>query len=236
MPLSPRVRALRATRLTGVPAAAAALCLAVAGSASACSIRDFSASAECGADGHGFIRVTDVDPTGTPATVSVQVKLSMPDDQYRDIGSRTIERSGAQGTSVDIPVDWTPDWTYKVHVKAGAYVDEDITPMLTTPSRACPAWYPSPSPTPSASDTPSTAPSTAPAHAPAPGDSPSPTPSDSGSTPASNAPAPAGGSTHLAETGAGSYTAPVAGIAVGMVVVGAGTVFALRRRKAAAGD
>ncbi|WP_416975549.1 LAETG motif-containing sortase-dependent surface protein [Streptomyces sp. 4F14] len=230
MSLSPRVRVLRATRLIGVPAAAAALCLAVAGSASACDIRDFSASAECGADGHGFIRVTDVDPTGTPATVSVQVKLSMPDDQYRDIGSRTIEHSSAQGASVDIPVDWTPEWTYRIHVKAGGFVDEDITPALVTPSKACPAWYPSPSPTPSASDSPSPAPSKA--------ASPSPEPSTSASTPAApagNAPTPAGGSTHLAETGASDYTAPAAGIAVGMIVVGAGTVFALRRRKANAG-
>nr|WP_240001025.1 LAETG motif-containing sortase-dependent surface protein [Streptomyces sp. ST1020] len=220
---------MRATRLIGVPAAAAALCLAVAGSASACDIRDFSASAECGADGHGFIRVTDVDPTGTSATVSVQVKLSMPDDQYRDIGSRTIEHSSAQGTSVDIPVDWTPDWTYRIHVKAGGFVDEDITPALVTPSKACPAWYPSPSPTPSASDSPSPPPSPSSATA----ASPSPEPSGSApAAPAGNAPAPAGGSTHLAETGASDYTAPAAGIAVGMIVVGAGTVFALRRRKA----
>nr|WP_119611715.1 LAETG motif-containing sortase-dependent surface protein [Streptomyces acidiscabies] len=232
MSLPPRVRVLRATRLIGVPVAAAALCLTVAGSASACNIRDFSASAECGADGHGFIRVTDVDPTGTPATVSVQIKLSMPDDQYRDIGSKTIEHSSAQRTSVDIPVDWTPDWTYRIHVKAGGYVDQDITPALVTPSKACPAWYPSPSPTPSAPNSPSPSPSSSSSAA----TSPSPEPSPSTSTPAApagNAPTPAGGSTHLAETGASDYTAPAAGIAVGMIAVGAGTVFALRRRKAA---
>ena len=129
--------------------------------------------------------------------------------------------------------DWLPNATYRIHVKASNKVDKDITPNLTTPSKACETESPSPSPTPSES---SPAPSDS-ASTPAESDTPTPSATESSSTaPATttdNAPSPAAGSSNLAETGANSNTGMIAGIAGALVVVGGGAVyFGMRRRGA----
>ena len=71
MSTSPRIA--RAARCLGVASASAALVFGVAGNAMACTIKDFSAVAECDG-GQGVIRVTDVDPLGVPAEVTVYLE------------------------------------------------------------------------------------------------------------------------------------------------------------------
>ncbi|MFE0384984.1 LAETG motif-containing sortase-dependent surface protein [Streptomyces bungoensis] len=229
MPLSRH--AARAARALGTSAAAVALCATAAQTALACSIGDFSAAPACDAQGKGVVRVTDKDPSGTPATVTLYVQLSMPGGQ-REVDKATIGHPTAQGVSVDLhPLDWYAGETLVVHVTAGGQVDEDITPPVVVPDDfTCePAGGgASASPSPSA---PSAHPS---AHPSTPGTQPSPARSSSAApTPAaSGAPSPAGGGTHLAETGAGNGTPLVAGAAAALVLAGGGIVLGLRRKAA----
>lgn len=205
------LRTARSMRVLGVASASAALALGVAGNAFACDISEFSAVAKC--DGEkGVISVTDKDPSGTPATVTVYLGDKV-------IGTQDVVGS-REGVTIDFSEDWAPDATYRVHVKAGKQVDEYVNPDMTTPGEACkPEPTPTPTPTPSASE---------------PEESATPTPSASESipgAPADSVPTPAGGSSNLAETGAGSNTGVIAGIAVALVVIGGIAVFfGLRRR------
>ncbi|WP_437064843.1 LAETG motif-containing sortase-dependent surface protein [Streptomyces sp. enrichment culture] len=230
--------------MLGVLSASAALALGAAGTALADGIGEFSAAADC--DGaKGVITVTDEDPTGTPATVSVYLENNGADARF--VGSRKVKGS-REGATVTFAEDWEPNATYRIRVKAGNQVDEDIAPFLTTPSTACaagdspaPTPTPTPSGTPSESESPSGTPST-------PGGTATPVPSTpsapaasgsdgsaSADTP-SNAPAPAVGESHLAETGASSGTGLIVGIAAALVVVGGGAVFLGMRRRGTNGD
>ncbi|MDN3025172.1 LAETG motif-containing sortase-dependent surface protein [Streptomyces sp. S.PB5] len=217
----------RSARALGVASAAAALALGVAGNAIACNINEFSAEAKC--DGkNGIITVTDVDPAGVPATITVYLQNNGAD--LKKVGEQVVKGS-RQGTTITFTEDWKPNAEYRVHVTAKGYVDEDIKPNLTTPATACKEEEESPTPTatPSPSDSAST-----PAE-----ESPSPTPSASesestapASTP-SNAPTPAAGDSNLAETGANSNTGIIAGVAAALVAIGGGAVyFGMRRRGA----
>jgi LPXTG-motif cell wall-anchored protein len=218
----------RSGRILGVASASAALALGVAGQALACNITDFSAEAKCDGD-KGVITVTDVDPSGKPAVVSVFLENNGADE--KKIGEQEVKGS-REGVTITFAEDWKPNAEYRIHVKAGNLVDEDITPNLTTPATACkkeeePTPTPTPTPTPSdsastpAEDTPTT---------------PTPTPSESESTaPAGTAPSPAGDS-NLAETGANSNTGLIAGIAIALVAVGGGAVFFGLRRRGASSD
>ncbi|MEU7403489.1 LAETG motif-containing sortase-dependent surface protein [Streptomyces sp. NPDC044948] len=222
-----RTASRRGVRALGVVAASAALALSASGTALACNIGEFSAEAKCEGD-NGVITVTDVDPAGIPATVTVYLK-----DGDKQVGQQTVKGS-KDGTTVTFPVDWQPNTEYRVHVKADTYVDEDIQPDVKTPSTPC-KTEDTPAPTPSeSSSTPSDETET-----PAPGPSTSaPAPSQAESTapaavPNDNAPSPAAGDSNLAETGANSNTGMIAGIAAALVVVGGGAVFfGLRRRGA----
>jgi hypothetical protein len=206
--------------------------LGLAGNAMACSIKDFSAVAECDGD-KGVIRVTDVDPLGITAEVSVYLENKGAD--LRMVGSKNIENSTAEGVTITFEEDWEPGAQYRIHVKAAGYVDEDL-PILTAPATACakaktpPAATKSPG-KPASQDKdedggkePSKAKN-------------SPTPSASeGTVPAgsdgNNAPSPEGDS-NLAETGADSGTGPIAAIAAALVFLGAGAVhYSMRRRGA----
>ncbi|WP_308297106.1 MULTISPECIES: LAETG motif-containing sortase-dependent surface protein [unclassified Streptomyces] len=220
-------------RALGVASASAALALGLAGNALACDISEFSAEAKCDGD-KGVITVTDVDPSGVPATVTVYLQNNGAD--LKKVGEQVVKGS-REGVTITFAENWKPDAEYRVHVKAEGYVDEDIKPNLTTPSTACkkeeeepPA--PSDAPTPTPSDSAST-----PAEE---TDSPTPTPSESESTaPAdteSNAPSPAAGDSNLAETGANSNTGLIAGIAVALVAIGGGAVFFGLRRRGANSD
>jgi LPXTG-motif cell wall-anchored protein len=217
----------RSGRILGVASASAALALGVAGQALACNNTDFSAEAKCDGD-KGVITVTDVDPSGKPALVSVFLENNGADE--KKIGEQEVKGS-REGVTITFDEDWKPNAEYRIHVKAGNLVDEDITPNLTTPATACKKEEePTPTPTPTPSDSPST-----PAE-----DTPTPTPSASESTPPSdtvesNAPSPAGES-NLAETGASSNTGLIAGIAVALVAIGGGAVFFGLRRRGASND
>ncbi|WP_338701044.1 LAETG motif-containing sortase-dependent surface protein [Streptomyces sp. Q6] len=199
-------------------AAATALTLGVAGSASACNISEFTAAATCTGE-QGVITVTDKDPSGAKATVEVYLQSG---GSEKLVGTKDVEGT-REGVTVTFQENWQPKATYRVHVKAnGGQVDDDIKPNLTTPDKGCATTTATPSPS-------SPAPSTS-------APSAKPTPSASASTSAaapapapSNSASPAGGS-DLAETGANSNTGLFAGIAAALVVAGGGVVFALRKR------
>ncbi|WP_030896640.1 MULTISPECIES: LAETG motif-containing sortase-dependent surface protein [unclassified Streptomyces] len=232
-------RVAQSVRILGVASASAALALGAAGTALASDINDFSAEAKCD-DGKGVITVTDVDPAGVPATVSVYLQNNGAD--AKRVGEQVVKGSRA-GTTVTFAENWKPDAEYRIHVKATGHVDEDIKPNLITPATACKKEKEPPAATPPASTPPA---STSPA-APTPSASPSkpaeeigtpaPAPSESESTtPAGNAPAPTDSDSNLAETGANSNTGVIAGIAVVLVAVGGGAVFLGMRRRGTKSD
>ncbi|MCX4905075.1 LAETG motif-containing sortase-dependent surface protein [Streptomyces sp. NBC_00878] len=214
-------------RILGVASGSVALTLGLAGNALACNISEFSAVAKC--DGaKGVISVTDKDPTGVPATVTVYLENKGADEKLVD----TQEVKGSrEGVTIDFSEDWKPNAEYRIHVKAGNQVDEDIKPNLVTPSEACKSSEPS---TPPATPSPSEEPSSPVTPKPE-----SPEPSESDSTPPASGggstPSPAGGDSNLAETGSSSNTGAIAGIAAALVAAGAGVMFALRRRGATNG-
>ncbi|MFI5657787.1 LAETG motif-containing sortase-dependent surface protein [Streptomyces sp. NPDC051684] len=200
----------RAARYVGVAAAATALTLGVAGSASACNISEFTAKAGCEGQ-QGVISVTDVDASGTPATVTVFRTSGGSEEQ---VGSQVVKGS-KEGATITFKEDWKPGATYRVHVKTDRFnVDDDVKGGVTAPATAC------------ATEKPSTPPTSAVPSAPA----PSPSKSSPAAAPApSNSASPAGDS-DLAETGASSNTPMIAGIAAVLVLAGGGVVFALRRK------
>ncbi|MFG3323276.1 LAETG motif-containing sortase-dependent surface protein [Streptomyces sp. NPDC048171] len=224
-----RTASRRSVRALGVVAASAALAVGAAGNALACDISEFSAAAKCEGD-KGVITVTDVDPAGIPAVVSVYLQNNGADAEK--IGEQTVKGS-REGSTITFAADWKPNAEYRIHVKADRYVDEDIKPNLVTPSTPCKTEdTPSPSPSESSStpsdetESPAPEPSTS---APAPTEEQSTAPAAA----PSNAPSPAAGDSNLAETGANSNTGMIAGIAAALVVVGGGAVFfGLRRRGA----
>ncbi|KOG34777.1 LAETG motif-containing sortase-dependent surface protein [Streptomyces resistomycificus] len=221
--------AARSVRILGVATASAALALSASGTALACNINEFSAEAKC--DGSkGVITVTDVDPAGVKAIVTVFLENNGAD--VKKVGEQEV-RGSREGTTITFEEDWKPNAEYRIHVKATPYVDEDIKPNLTTPSTACKTEdtpTPTPTPTPSDSATPPAEETDTPTPTPTPSDDSSTAPAD---TTGGSAPSPAAGESNLAETGANSNTGVIAGIAVALVAIGGGAVFfGLRRRGA----
>ncbi|WP_060906274.1 LAETG motif-containing sortase-dependent surface protein [Streptomyces scabiei] len=231
-------RTARTSRYVGVAFASAALVFGAAGNAMACSIKDFSAVAECDGD-KGVIRVTDVDALGIEAEVTVYLENNGAD--LRQVGSKTVLNSTADGVTVTFEEDWEPNAEYRVHVTAENYVDEDIKPNLVAPAKACEAKADTPpaaskSPEKPADDENEGAGAGAGKGEPSETRT-SPTPSASeGTTPVgsndNNAPSPEGDS-NLAETGADSHTGPIAGAAAAMVALGAGAMYYSMRRRGA---
>ncbi|MFF7738576.1 LAETG motif-containing sortase-dependent surface protein [Streptomyces sp. NPDC007984] len=222
-------RRARAVRVLGVVSASAALALGAAGTSFACDISEFSAEAKCDGD-KGVITVTDVDPAGIPATVTVYLQNNGAD--AKKVGTQVVKGS-REGTTITFADDWKPNAEYRIHVKAARYVDEDIKPNLVTPATACKKEEEPPASTPPATPT---TPSASPSKPAEETETPAPEPSESQSTsPAGNVPAPAGDS-NLAETGANSNTGLIAGIAAALVVVGGGAVFFGMRRRGANSD
>ncbi|MER5197035.1 LAETG motif-containing sortase-dependent surface protein [Streptomyces sp. NPDC002755] len=227
-----RRTAARSVRMLGVTAASAALALSAAGTALACDISEFSATAAC--DGaKGVITVTDKDPTGVPAEITVFLENNGGD--LRQVGKAQTVKGSALGVSVSFAEDWEPNAEYRIHVKAAegekVILDKDIAGNLTTPSKACKA---------DDTSTPSTTPSSTPSDStttPPPAETITPSPSGSASDSAapapsaSNAPSAAAQESNLAETGASSNTGLVVGIAAVLVAVGGGAVFFGMRRR-----
>ncbi|WP_055689307.1 LAETG motif-containing sortase-dependent surface protein [Streptomyces prasinus] len=226
----------RTVRALGVVSASAALTVGLAGSAAACNINEFSAEAKCVGD-KGVITVTDVDPAGVPATVTVFLENNGADE--KKVGEQVVKGS-REGVTITFEEDWEPNAEYRIHVKAKPYVDEDIKPNLTTPATACKEKEEEEPPAPSEpASTPSDSASTPPEDEDEPG-TPAPSESGTGTTaPADtsdNAPSPAVGESNLAETGADSNTGLIAGIAAALVAVGGGAVFFGMRRRGANSD
>jgi len=226
-----------AVRGIGTLAAAAALAVGGAHAALACSIGDFSAVAVCDAGGHGVIRVTDKDASGTPARIDLYLQLNQPINNQRLIETKTLARPTARGATVDfVPESWYAGETFRIHVKAGNLVDDDVQPLVVVQEDTCaPAG-------PSASSSASVSASASPSASASAPDSASAAPSDEASSESSasaapvTAVSPAGGGVRLAETGGGGGTTVIAGTAAGLVVVGGGIVLALRRRAAVQGQ
>lgn len=233
----------RPARVLGVAAASAALVAGAAGTALACDISEFSAAARCDG-GQGVITVTDVDPAGIPATVTVYRE----DDGAapRKVGEQVV-RGSREGVTITFAEDWEPDSRYRVHVRAAGHVDEDIEPGLVTPATACgkertPAPAATPAPTPPAAPGASAAPA-APGRTPpaapapsAPAASRSPSPSTVRAGAPDGSPSPTARSVGLAATGADSHTPLIAGIAIALVLVGGGAVYLGLRRRGTDGD
>jgi LPXTG-motif cell wall-anchored protein len=218
----------RSARVLGVAAATAAFSLGFVGTALACNINEFEASATCDDSGKGVITVTDTDSSGTEATVAVFLESNGAD--VKQVGDTQTVRGSSQGTTVTFSEDWAPGAVYRVRVTAKGYFDKDITPNLTAPSTACTSTETTPpaTETPSPSDTPTKSTPTP--------TKDTPSASDSTTAPATtgdNSPSPAAGESNLAETGANSNTPIIAGIAVGLVAVGGGAVFFGMRRRGA---
>ncbi|MGW2049254.1 LAETG motif-containing sortase-dependent surface protein [Streptomyces sp. NPDC001858] len=240
-------RAAVAARVIGTLAASAALAVGAADTALACTIGDFSAAAVCDAGGNGVIRVTDKDASGTPATVSLYLQLDQPINNQRLVDTKTIAHPTAQGVTVDLnPLTWHAGATFRVHVKAGDLVDDDIQPLVVVQDANCSSASTSASTSGSPSASTSASTSGSPSDGPSASASAfasvsvsasaSGSPSGQASAPSAQASAPGsvpsalGGSGRLAETGAGSGTSVIAGVAGALVVVGGGIVLALRRR------
>lgn len=253
--MSISLRTVRTSRYVGVAFASAALVFGAAGNAMACTIKDFSAVAECDGD-KGVIRVTDVDPLGVEAEVTVYLENNGAD--LRQVGSRTIKDSTADGVTVTFEEDWEPKAEYRIHITAENYVDADIKPNLITPAKACGAGADTPPAASKGPDKPSQDKGENQGNGNGNGngknndeDEPSetrtsPTPSASeGITPAgsndNNVPSPegdsslteTGGGSNLAETGADSNTGTIAGAAAALVALGAGAVYYSMRRRGA---
>ncbi|MER6559443.1 hypothetical protein ABT300_17220, partial [Streptomyces sp. NPDC001027] len=145
-----------AARGIGTLAAAAALAVGGAHAALACSIGDFSAVAVCDADGHGVIRVTDHDASGTPARIDLYLQLNQPINNQRLIETKTLARPTARGVTVDfVPESWYAGETFRIHVKAGDLVDDDVQPLVVVQEDTCAPGAPSASASPSVSPSPS---------------------------------------------------------------------------------
>ncbi|WP_338895847.1 LAETG motif-containing sortase-dependent surface protein [Streptomyces sp. TG1A-60] len=224
MSISPRIA--RTSRCIGVAVASAALVFGAAGNAMASSIKDFSAVAECDGD-KGVIRVTDVDPLGIKAEITVYLENNGAD--LRKVGSRTIENSTAEGVTITFEEDWEPNAEYRIHVTADKYVDEDIAPNLVAPAEACGKEADTP---PAPAESPEKPAQQEPSEA-----EKSPTPPTSKNTASAgtsnnNVPSAEGGS-DLAETGTDAGTGPIAGAAAALVALGAGAMYYSTRRRGA---
>ncbi|MFE8012767.1 LAETG motif-containing sortase-dependent surface protein [Streptomyces antibioticus] len=229
MSLSRRT-ARRSVRALGVTAASAALAFGTAGSAFACTIGDFSATAACDGD-KGVITVTDKDPSGVTAEVTVFLENNNAD--VRQVGTAQTVKGTAKGATISFAEDWEPNAVYRVHIEAGTkskkLVSADIDPFLTAPAKACKA-----DDTATPSGTPSATASASPSES---ADTESPAPSEPSAggedtpAPAGNDVQPAAQQSNLAETGASSNTGLIVGVAALLVVLGGGAVFfGLRRR------
>lgn len=204
----------------GVALAIGTLTLAGAGSAFADGLGDFSVGAVAACDTStgtpkAAITVTDRDASGTPADISVVMRLADGASGPVVYGSVHIEHPTAAGVSRTILVDWIPGYSWNVHV-----VTATLNDVLAVNPRSgdAPCLVASTSPTVSATRTPT--------HTAAPTSSAPASASTSVRATASASPTGAA----LAATGGGSGTGPLTAIAGALVAVGIATVFAFRRR------
>lgn len=213
--------------VTAAAVAGTAAVLLASGSAYACDISDFTATAACDTStgtAKAAITVTDTDPSGTPADITVHIRMPTGfDDEL--VGTGHIDHFTTGKATTTILVPWVQGYQWNVAVTAGPLDDVRLTELPISPDTACvpEASQPSGTPTPSAT-APSATPSTTAAVAPVSSESAAPSASASSNVT----------TTTLAETGGGSNTGLLAGAAAAVIAVGGGVLFALRRRTAAA--
>jgi LPXTG-motif cell wall-anchored protein len=218
-------------RSLGVTAAAAAIALGAAGTAFACNAADFTPVVSCNqATGQAQITVTESATYG--ATVSVFTDAAEQNQVGTTQQIAPVDEGTPKPAVVDVPWQTTGPWTIKV-VATDNNTPHTFKLSLAAPSGDCAAPAPSKSATPPASPSPSASVSaTATSKAPAPSASASASPSKSATTAASPSASASTGAA-LAETGGGSDSGMLLGIAAGLVVLGGGAVFVVRRRAAA---
>ncbi|MCW2871881.1 LAETG motif-containing sortase-dependent surface protein [Actinacidiphila oryziradicis] len=217
--------------VTAAAVAATTAVLLASGDAYACSIGDFTAKATCDTstgEARAAITVTDKDPSGTPADITVRIRMASGADG-ENVGSGHIDHATAEGVSTTILVPWLQGYQWNVSVTAGSLVDERLTDLPISPDTPCVPAASHPSGTPTTGQASSASPTTtvtptSPAAA-ASVVSTSPAPSTSASAPVAG--------TGLAETGGGSDTSLIAGAAAALIAAGAGVLFVMRRRTAA---
>lgn len=210
-------------------ASAVGVVLLASGSAQACSIGDFTAKATCDTstgEARAAITVTDKDPSGTPADITVRIRMASGFDG-ETLGTGHIEHPTAAGARTTILVPWLSGYQWNVSVTAGNLTDERLTNLPISPDAPC---APAASPSSGASSKPvhSASPTTT-----AKPDSSAAAPVAAASSAPSAAPSSAATGTALAETGGGSDTALIAGSAAAVIAAGAGVLSVLRRRTAA---
>lgn len=213
-------------RLFAATAAGAGALLLAAVPAAASSISDFSAGAVAACDTStgvpmAAITVTDKDPSGTPADISVLLRMAS-GWNGPVVGTVHIAHPTAAGVTRKILVDWRPGFQWYVQVTAGDLDQQNLDVLPVSPDTACtlPA---KPSQTPAPTATPTPTPTTAPTKAAPVSAAPSSTRSAAPSP--STSPA-----TVLATTGGSGDSTTIAALASAFLLVGAGGLFVLRRR------
>ncbi|PJM98957.1 hypothetical protein CG740_33330 [Streptomyces sp. CB01201] len=209
-------------------ASAAGFMLIASGSAHACSIGDFTAKATCDTstgEARAAITITDKDPSGTPADVTVRVRMASGFDG-EILGSGHIEHPTASGGRTTILVPWLSGYQWNVSVTVGNLTDERLTSLPISPDVPC---------APAASHS-SGAPSK-PGHAASPTSAAKPAswaattvPTASPALPTTETSPTTG--TALAETGGGGNGTLIAGSGVAVIAGGAVVLIAMRRRTA----
>ncbi|MFF3976255.1 LAETG motif-containing sortase-dependent surface protein [Streptomyces sp. NPDC001828] len=213
-------------------ASAVGAVLLASGSAHACSIGDFTAKATCDTstgEARAAITVTDKDPSGTPADITVRIRMASGFDG-EVLGTGHIDHPTAAGARTTILVPWLSGYQWNVSVTAGNLTDERLTSLPISPDVPC---APAASHSSGASSKPhrtasptATAKPTSSAAAPLPAASPA-----SPALPTTPSSPPTGSA--LAETGGGGNAPLIVGSGVAVIAGGAGVLLALRRRTAA---
>lgn len=196
--------------VTAAAVAGTAAVLLASGSAYACSIGDFTATATCDTstgEAKAAITVTDTDPSGTPADITVRIRMASGFDG-ETVGTGHIDHFTGGEATTTILVPWMQGYQWNVSVTAGDLSDERLTDLPISPDSPCVPDASSP--------TPSASPTTPPAIAPVSATSPSPTAAAAG----------------LAETGGGGTTGLLAGSGAAVILAGGGVLFTVRRRTA----
>ncbi|MCZ1003837.1 hypothetical protein O1M63_47250 [Streptomyces mirabilis] len=135
--------------VTAAAVAATAAVLLASGDAYACSIGDFTAKATCDTstgEARAAITITDKDPSGTPADITVRIRMAVGTDG-ETVGTGHIDHPTAAGASTTILVPWLQGYQWNVSVTAGNLVDERLTDLPISPDTPCvPATSPRPAP------------------------------------------------------------------------------------------
>ncbi|MBN6541593.1 hypothetical protein ITX34_00860, partial [Streptomyces bryophytorum] len=117
--------------VTAAAVAGTAAVLLASGSAYACSIGDFTAKATCDTstgEAKAAITVTDTDPSGTPADITVRIRMASGFDG-ETVGTGHIDHFTGGEATTTILVPWMQGYQWNVSVTAGPLADERLTDL-----------------------------------------------------------------------------------------------------------